>query len=372
MIPADIGAEIARLLRAGVATGEWPATAAELSAAGTWRPAPSGAGDAARSYATSLPLSLASLAGRSPTSVAEALAPGLTAMPWIDSARVTGDGYLTVTVTYDHLANLAARIVAKEGAAANSDALAGRKLTTPVQPDLSAASTWELAWQAQRDVLTGRLARAAGAQLVFDDPEQDLAHPSARQAGPGSVPVTGAQRSLVADAIAFYGAGAVSYALARTPAPKTDSITRQLRLPLDLDNPFVLVRYAHADAASTLRWASDLELSARQEPCRAAAAARELVQPELALLNAMSWLPERVAAAARRRRPAELAAHLEYLAQRWLDCRECCPVMPFHGSAAPGRDDGERTAARLCLADAARAAISSGLGLLGIGAQERV
>ena len=372
MIPGDIGAEIARLLRAGAAAGEWPVAATELSAAGTWRPAPARIGAGARSYATSLPLSLARLTGRPATSVAAALASGLAGLPWVSAARGTGDGYLTITVTADHLTGLGARIVAGEEAATNSDALAGRQLTAPRRPDLSVAATWEQAWQAQRDALTGQLARAAGAEVLFHDSQPDLAPSSPTLAGSGSVRVSAAMPSLVGYAVAVHGADAVGYALARASAPRTESITRQLRLPLDLDNPFVMVRYAHADAASTLRWAADLRLPAHQEPCRAAAAAGDAMQPEVALLSVMSWLPERVAAAARRRRPAELAAHLEYVAQAWLDCRESCPALPFQGSGAPGPEEAERAAARLCLADAARAALSCGLRLLGIGAPERM
>jgi len=319
-----------------------------------------------------LPLSLASLTRRPATSIAEALAGGLAILPWVGAARSTGDGYLTITVTAGYMAGLAARVVTAGRTAANSDALAGRQLTARVPSDPSAAATWEQAWRARRDAVTGVLADAAGAEVNFLDSEQDLASSSPTQAGsfPAEGPAT--QPSLVRDAITFHGADAVGYALARTSAPSADSITRQLRLPLDLDNPFVLVRYAHADAASTLRLAADLGLLARTEPCRAEPPAGDLLQPELALLNAMSWLPERVAAAARRHRPAELAAYLEHLARAWLDCRESCPPLPFQGRAAPGAADAARAAARLCLAEAARVALSCGLGLLGIGAPDRM
>jgi arginyl-tRNA synthetase len=304
--------------------------------------------------------------------VAEELASGLVGLPWVSAARVTGEGYLTITVTAGYLAGLAARIAVAGQTAANSDALAGRQLTASARPDLSLAASWEQAWQVLRDTLTGHMARAAGAEVLFHDSQQDLVPSSTTQAGSGSVPVSTVMSGGVAEAVAFHGADAVSYALARASAPRTDSIIRQFSLPLDMDNPFVLVRYAHADAASTLRWAGDLGLLPRQEPDHAATQATEPMQPELALLNAMSWLPERVAAAARRRRPSTLAAHLEYLAQAWLNCREFCPALPFLGSAAPGSAEVERTAARLYLADGARAAMSCGLRLLGIGAPERM
>lgn len=371
MIPGDIGAEIARLLRAGTATGEWPAGAAGVSAAGTWRPAPAALGTGAGSYATSLPLALARLTRRPPMVEAATLAAGLGGLPWISAARVTGDGYLTITVTGGHLAALPARIVAAGRAAADSDALAGRQLTAPARCDLRAAASWQQAWQAQRGTVTGQLARAAGAQVLFIESQRDLAPPSPTQASSRQVPV-GRPSTSVGDAVAYHGADAVRFALVRASAPREDRVVRQLGLPLDLDNPFVAVRYAHADAASALRWAADLGLTAAREP--GAALTQHLLPPELALMDAMSWLPERVAAAARRRRPAELAAYLEYLAGMWLDCRESCPVLPFLGRAAPGPEtaDAAQTAARLGLADAARGALACGLGLLGISAPGRM
>ncbi len=86
----------------------------------------------------------------------------------------------------------------------------------------------------------------------------------------------------------------------------------------------------------------------------------------------MSWLPERVAAAARRRRPAELAAYLEHLAGAWLDCNQACPALPFRGAAAPAVGARTQAAARLGLADAARAALAGGLALLGVSAPDRI
>jgi len=374
MIPGDIGAEIARLLHAGTAAGEWPVAAAGLSVTGTWRPAPPDVESDPRGYATSLPLSLARITHRPAGSVAQALAGGLVALPWVSATRVTGDGYLMITVTADYLAALAPRIVAAGQTAANSDALAGRRVPAPAWPDLSEAATWEQAWHSRRQVVTGLLAHAAGAEFDFDDAQQDLARSSPTQADSGDRPASAAVPSPVGDALAYHGADIVGYALARASGPSARSITRQIRLPLDLSNPFMVVTYAHADAASTQRWAADLELPSRTEPCRAPAAASSggLMPPELALLNAMSWLPERVAAAARRRRPAELAAHLELLGRAWLDCRESCPALPFQGSAAPSAAEPSRTAARICLAAAARVTLSDGLSLLGIGAPGRL
>ncbi len=266
MIPGDIGAEIARLLRAGAAAREWPAAAAGLSAAGTWRNAPAAISARAGSYATSLPLELARLTRTSATSVAETLASGLAVLPWVGAARPTGDGYLTITVTAQHLAALAPRIVAAGPAVASSDALAGRQLSAPATADLGAAATWPQAWQETSEALTGKLAHAAGAEVLFFHSQQGHGRPSSPQAGPMSTPDKGAGPGPVSGAVAYNGADAVRYALARASGPRVAAIVRQLDLPLDLDNPFVAVRYAHADAASTLRWSADLDLSPGQPP----------------------------------------------------------------------------------------------------------
>jgi arginyl-tRNA synthetase len=360
VIPGDIGAELAAALTAAADAGELPAAATGMTAAGTWRPAPAQAGGGPGSYATSLPFRLARLAGRDPVPIAAALAGRLAAVPWIAAADVTGAGYLTVTVTAARLAGLAARIVTAGPAAARSEALAGRHLTAPGMPDLAAAASWEQAWRSHRDALAGYLARTAGATVTFFQPKR-LARPAS---------ITTASLSPVSAATAYHGQDAVRYALARTATGGGLAIERQLSLTLDLVNPFVAVRYAHADAASCLRWAAELGLPADHSGGPPPGPVATPEPPELKLLDLLSWLPERVAAAARRHRPAELAAYLEHLAGSWLDCRESCPALPFCGAAALA--DPATVAARLQLADAARAALAAGLGLLAVAAPARI
>jgi arginyl-tRNA synthetase len=171
-------------------------------------------------------------------------------------------------------------------------------------------------------------------------------------------------------ATAYWGLDAVRYALARTASGGARTIERQLAASLDLRNPFVLVRYSHADAASSLRWAADLGLTDGPRDGPATETAPTMQPPELRLLDVLSWLPERVAAAARRRRPADLPVYLEMLAAAWLDCRERCPALPFCGTAAPGHRAGP--AARLLLADATRATLATGLDLLAVAAPARI
>jgi arginyl-tRNA synthetase len=171
-----------------------------------------------------------------------------------------------------------------------------------------------------------------------------------------------------------------------------------------LGNPAYAVRYAHAHAASALRQAADLGLpgpdAERFQP-------RLLAHPsEQALLDAMSWLPDRVAGAARRRQPQVVAAFLEELAGRYFDWQEACPVMrpgsvppdpavPGHAGGAPESGSpeggspesgppeghavkggplggGDLIQARLQLAGAARTVLAAGLRLLGIAAPSRM
>jgi arginyl-tRNA synthetase len=86
------------------------------------------------------------------------------------------------------------------------------------------------------------------------------------------------------------------------------------------------------------------------------------------MLDALSWLPERVATAARRGRPDEFARYLEDLASVTVDVLSSAshPGRAGRGKeAVPGSD-------RLTLAKAARAGLAAGLGLLEVGAPERL
>ncbi len=335
MIPGDIG------------------TVLGARASGTWRPAPPEAGGAPGTYATSLPFLMAGAAGAAPGEVAAGLAARLRREDWIGAASVTGGGYLTVTVTARALAALAVRVPAAGAACAASDALRGTELAAPVAADPASTATWEDAGHLVAASVTGRLAGIAGAKVKVHDCPERQSPPD--QAAPGA-------------AVAFAGADAVRYALARTTPARAGLIDASRCVRANLGNPFFLVRYAHAQAASVLRWAADLGID-RGRPGE--------FRPEklshggeLELLDAISWLPERAAAAARRRRPDAFARYMEGLASRWLDCAEGYPALPFGGRPAP-RDRPE-TAARLWLAAAARTALGTGLRLLGVAAPPRL
>jgi arginyl-tRNA synthetase len=326
------------------------------------------------SYASSLPFRLAR-SGQDPREVAAALAAELAREPWIAAAEVSGRGFLTVTVTHDALAGLAVRIARAGPACAESDALRGRTVAAPEPPGPPVgAPGWSQARAALAGQLTARLAAAAGATLIFDPERTGFPAPASLPPPlPGSGPV--------ADAAGYAGADAVRFALARMPpgspasrnpvsrstasastasastasastAPQAAIIARHV-----LANPAYAVRYAHAAAAAVLRWAAALGTRP------AGFTPRLLAEPgELALLDALSWLPERVAVAARRGRPDEFAGYLEELAARTIDTI----------STTSFRTTSRISSERLWLADAARTGLAAGLGLLGIGAPSRL
>ena len=343
------------------------ALATEVSSAGTWRPAPPGTAGDARTYATTVAFRLAGGHANGPDAVAARLAARLCGLDWVQTATVTGGGYLAVTVTADALARLAVRIAEAGPGCARSSALAGTSRSAPVATDLASAPAWEEARQRVHATVTGRLAEAAGAHVGWQHDAERITAPD-----PAS-PVTAGP---VAEAVAYAGADAITYALARLPPRGPVRVDARLAAAHHLGNPAYAVPYAHAHAASVLRQAADLGLdrgeAARFQP-------RLLAHPsEQALLYELSWLPERVAGAARRGRPDVLARYLEGLARAYFDCQEACPavwpgmVVPDGTDRPPGERAAVQAAARLWLAAAARTALGAGLGLLGVGAPERL
>jgi arginyl-tRNA synthetase len=376
-------------------------------------------GPAPGSYASSIPFRLAP---NNPRGLAATLAARMQTEPWIASAQVTGPGYLTITVTRQALADLAVRIPQAGPACATSDALHGRRVPAPPEPDLAAAPGWPQAHAALAAHLTARLAAAAGATLFFSSERTVVLPPEAHHARPpalkapvrsdqnkkaepsasaqpptaGAVPeptatvrgarsaVSGAREPSVGErgarppapggvawAIEYAGEDAVRFALARTApgesAPEAASLARHV-----LANPAYAVRYAHAAAAAVLRWAGGVvppgmnTAEGSGETNTAGPAGfqpRLLAEPrELALLDALSWLPERVAMAARRGRPDDFARYLEGLAARTMDTM----------STTGFRKVSSISSERLWLADAARTGLAAGLGLLGVGAPDRL
>jgi arginyl-tRNA synthetase len=392
----ELSAMLAAAAAMAVACGELPG-GADLSrlpglAAGTWRPVPPEAGGGPGSYATTLPFVLARRVAGDPARVAAVLAAALGSMPGesgqvrLSDVSVTGSGYLSLTVTPGALAGLAPRITGAGPGCARSLALHGTRVTAPRDARLASAPDWRDARERLTAEQAGRLAEAAGAEVTWTapgpgergagEPRPGVARPveaSRGETGPG-------EAGPVAEAIAYAGEDAVRFALSRlasgAPRPPGRGPDPRAVAAQHLGNPAYAVRYAHAHAASALRQAADLGLpgpdAERFQPCL-------LAHPsERVLLDAMSWLPERVAGAARRRQPHVVAAYLEELAGRYLGWQEACPVMgpgsvppgpPPAGSAPAG---GELIQARLQLASAARTVLGTGLRLLGINAPGRM
>ena len=280
---------------------------------------------------------------------AKTLAAQLAAEPWIACAGITGPGYLTVTVTPQALAALPGRIAAAGQACAASGALRGVTVTAPPPGDPLGAATWEEARQALAAHVTARLAAAAGATVGGGA--------TVRSGERGAEPDATRPRTEVAAAVAYAGADAVRFALARAVPGRPVRIDPAVVARHVPDNPAYAVRYAHARAASGVRWAATPNAAGAARPCPPADPG------ELALLDALSWLPERVAVAARRARPDEFARYLEELAG--LSVAALIAASRRGSARAPGSNE-------LALASAVRASLAAGLGLLGVGAPDRL
>jgi arginyl-tRNA synthetase len=361
MITADLDQELAIALRSLTAAGVLRVPGAQLAPSGTWRPAADGAPE---SYATAAPFGIAGSAGLRPAQVAEAVAGSLRAVPWIEAATPSGGGYLTVTVTHQALAASAARMAIEGPACANSTILRGTTTTSRPWPDLAAARSWQDAWQQQADAMTSHLAEAAGA-APSELSGRERADAATRP------PVT--TRSGVQHAVEYFGSDSVRYRLARTMSgqrvpPASLGIASAGIATTPMADPLYMVQQAHAASASTLRWAADLGLEAAES---SAVLGSQLSSPaERVLMSALSFLPVRVAAAARRRRPDELCRYLEQVSGTWLACRLDAPALPFGGAAAPR--DPAQAGARLVLARAVAAVIAAGLRLTGVAAPGRL
>lgn len=349
MILADLDRELAAWVAAGIADGTLPSAVAAIAPGRTWRRAPD---QNPASFATSIAFELAAASGRPPARLAASLARPLRRLPWVAAAEPARDGYLTITVTSRALGRAAARIATGGPAVAASTTLAGTTTTVPPWPDPAAAPSWRHAWQDHAVAMTSRLARAAGASVTTITISGKRGTPGADAAGTSLHPV--------ADAVAWFGAPAVRYGLARTPPGRVAELGRALLEPgASGPDPLYWVRQAQASADSTLRWAADLHLQPGDP-------AELLGSPaEQALLGLLPWLPVRVAAAAARGRPDELPFFLEAVSDAWLAVRLTAPALPFGGRAAPA--DPAVAGARLTLAGAVRAVLACGIALSGAG-----
>jgi arginyl-tRNA synthetase len=355
VITADLDRQLAAAVTELIAAGSLPAAASQVTTAGTWRPAPDGN---PASYATAVTFEIGQLGGMVPVSLAAELAERLQALRSIQSASPSGDGYLTVTVTPQAQAASAAQMVSEGLACAKSMILDGATVTVAPWPDLAAAVGWRQAWQLQTEAMIGRLAQAAGASATSISEEER---------GWTEQPRARSPRPPVAAAVDYFGVDSVRYRLARTMPGDAARLSRIARPGVRTADPLYPVQQAHAAAVSTSRWAGELRLDT---PDPGEHAGELLSSPaERAMLGLLSFLPVRVAAAARRGRPDELPRYLEQVSAAWLECQQDAPALPFGGRAAVR--DAHVISARLLLAGAVAAALAAGLALTGIAASNR-
>jgi len=165
------------------------------------------------------------------------------------------------------------------------------------------------------------------------------------------------------DLVSAVGIDAARYALVRSSADSTLDIDLDLLTRATNDNPVFYVQYAHARTVNVGRNAADLGVARDDgfDPSLLDHAS------EAVLLGVLGGYSRVVGQAAELREPHRIARYLEELAgayHKWYDQRHVTPV----GDEPVG--DVHRT--RLWLNDATRTVLANGLGLLGVGAPERM
>jgi len=168
------------------------------------------------------------------------------------------------------------------------------------------------------------------------------------------------------------GADAARYWFLRRSTDQPVDFDIELARTQSADNPVFYVQYAHARICSIIRKATGREFD--ESPALASSLAAEFVpgdadlspltEPaELALMRKLSEFSEVVEGAARDLAPHKLTRYAEDLAAQFHQFYTQCRVMT---------DDPALTTARLYTVDATRSALEAVLGLLGVGAPERM
>ena len=222
--------------------------------------------------------------------------------------EVTGPGYLTVTVTPETLAAVADAVTAAGPACVTSDALAGVTVPAATPGDPLAAPTWEKARAALAARLTVSLAAAAGA-TVADPAGTERNRPTSP--GPpvisGFAAAPGGRRGGPRRGHLYPGEGHSRQAL------RLDEEIMARRVPA---NPPYAVRYAHARAASGVRWAVSPSAGyGYSQACPARPLTRGILHCVTRCRGYLNGSP----LPARRERPDEFARYLEDLASVTVD-----------------------------------------------------
>lgn len=164
------------------------------------------------------------------------------------------------------------------------------------------------------------------------------------------------------DLVDAVGVDAARYSLVRS------SVDQVLEIDLDLvsgrtnENPVFYVQYAHARLCSLARNAADLGVPTDGPQLDL------LTHPrEGDLIRTLGEFPRVLGSASALREPHRVARYLEELAGTYHRFYDTCRVLP-QGDEEPG----PLHVARLALCRAARQVLANGLGLLGVGAPERM
>jgi arginyl-tRNA synthetase len=168
------------------------------------------------------------------------------------------------------------------------------------------------------------------------------------------------------DLVEAVGVDAARYALVRSSVDSTLDIDLDLWSRRTNENPVFYVQYAHARLASLLRNAADLGIAV---PGAGDGVDYGLLthDREGDLIRTIGEYPRVVGTAAELREPHRVARYLEELASAYHKFYDSCRVLPQGDEEAT-----PLTTARLQLCAAARQVLANGLGLLGVGAPERM
>jgi len=164
------------------------------------------------------------------------------------------------------------------------------------------------------------------------------------------------------DLVEAIGVDAARYSLVRSSVDQGIDIDLALWASASNENPVYYVQYAHARLSSIARNAAELGLSGD-----GADLALLTHDREGELIRTLGEYPRVVAKAAELREPHRVARYLEELAGTYHRFYDACRILP-QGDEEPG----PLHTARLALCAATRRVLGNGLGLLGVGAPERM
>ncbi|MCT7656826.1 arginine--tRNA ligase [Mycobacterium deserti] len=164
------------------------------------------------------------------------------------------------------------------------------------------------------------------------------------------------------DLVEAIGVDAARYSLIRSSVDSPIDIDLQLWSSASAENPVYYVQYAHARLSALARNAADLGVTAGT-----AHLGLLTHEKEGTLIRNIGEFPRVLKTAAALREPHRVSRYLEDLAGDYHRFYDSCRVLP-QGDEAPN----DLHSARLALCQATRQVIANGLGILGVGAPERM